>query len=55
MLTGLVLATLHGDKAVWKLLHSGRFAGTEVPAAGPVPIDADIRHDYWRLPAGGAR
>jgi molybdenum cofactor cytidylyltransferase len=43
------LATLHGDKAVWKLLHSGRFAVTEVPADGPVPIDVDTREDYERL------
>ncbi|GIE99351.1 hypothetical protein Ari01nite_68160 [Paractinoplanes rishiriensis] len=49
------LTTLHGDKAVWKLLHSGRFPATEVRCAGPVPIDVDTRHDYWRLLAGGAR
>ncbi len=43
------LAGLHGDKAVWKLLHSGRFAVTEVPVDGPVPIDVDTRDDYERL------
>jgi molybdenum cofactor cytidylyltransferase len=43
------LRGLHGDKAVWKLLHSGRFAVTEVPVDGPVPIDVDTREDYERL------
>ncbi|MCM4082138.1 nucleotidyltransferase family protein [Paractinoplanes hotanensis] len=49
------LAELHGDKAVWKLLHSGAYAVTEVPVAGPVPIDVDTRDDYARLLAGEAR
>jgi molybdenum cofactor cytidylyltransferase len=43
------LATLHGDKAVWKLLHSGRFGVAELPVDGPVPIDVDTRDDYERL------
>ncbi len=43
------LSTLHGDKAVWKLLHSGRYPVTEVAADGPVPIDVDTRADYERL------
>jgi molybdenum cofactor cytidylyltransferase len=43
------LRTLHGDKAVWKLLHSGAWPVTEVPADGPVPIDVDTREDYERL------
>lgn len=46
------LRDLHGDKAVWKLLHSGSFPVTEVPVAGPVPIDVDTRADYERLLAG---
>jgi molybdenum cofactor cytidylyltransferase len=46
------LATLHGDKAVWKLLHSGRFPVTELAVDGPVPIDVDTRDDYERLLAG---
>lgn len=46
------LAGLHGDKAVWKLLHSGDFPVVEVPVAGPVPIDVDTRADYERLLAG---
>ncbi|MGR6319411.1 nucleotidyltransferase family protein [Micromonospora soli] len=48
------LSGLHGDKAVWKLLHSGRYPVTEVPADGPVPIDVDTRADYERLLAGEA-
>ncbi len=43
------LGSLHGDKAVWKLLHSGRFPVTELAAGGPVPIDVDTRADYERL------
>lgn len=43
------LRALHGDKAVWKLLGSGAYPVTEVPAAGPVPIDVDTRADYERL------
>ncbi|MEV4545704.1 nucleotidyltransferase family protein [Micromonospora echinaurantiaca] len=48
------LHVLHGDKAVWKLLHSGRHPVTEVPVAGPVPIDVDTHADYQRLLAGEA-
>jgi molybdenum cofactor cytidylyltransferase len=46
------LANLHGDKAVWKLLHSGAYPVTEVAVDGPVPIDVDTRADYERLLAG---
>ncbi len=46
------LGGLHGDKAVWKLLHAGRYPVTEVPADGPIPIDVDTREDYERLLAG---
>ncbi|MET0424970.1 MAG: nucleotidyltransferase family protein [Actinoplanes sp.] len=49
------LAGLHGDKAVWKLLHSGRFEVAEIPVDRPVPIDVDTRADYERLLAGEAR
>jgi molybdenum cofactor cytidylyltransferase len=49
------LTTLHGDKAVWKLLHSGRYEVTELPVDGPVPIDVDTRADYERLLAGDRR
>ena len=43
------LAGLHGDKAVWKLLHSGRYPVSEIDAPGTVPIDVDTREDYERL------
>ena len=43
------LRTLHGDKAVWKLLHSGRYPVTELVVDRPVPIDVDTRDDYERL------
>jgi len=46
------LRGLHGDKAVWKLLHSGQYDVAEVPVPGPVPIDVDTREDYERLLAG---
>lgn len=46
------LAGLHGDKAVWKLLHSGAYEVTELAVDGPVPIDVDTRDDYERLLAG---
>ncbi|MDI6097262.1 nucleotidyltransferase family protein [Actinoplanes sp. NEAU-A12] len=43
------LANPHGDKAVWRLLHSGRHPVTEMDAAGAVPIDVDTIDDYERL------
>ena len=43
------LEHLHGDKAVWKLLESGRWPVTEVGVPGDVPIDVDTWHDYERL------
>jgi molybdenum cofactor cytidylyltransferase len=43
------LATLHGDKAVWKVLHSGRFPVTSVSVNRPIPIDVDTEDDYRRL------
>ena len=43
------LAELHGDKAVWKLLESGRYAVTEAAIDGTVPIDVDTWADYERL------
>ena len=46
------LAGLHGDKAVWKLLHSGEYPAVEAAVPGPVPIDVDTREDYERLLAG---
>lgn len=43
------LGALHGDKAVWKLLHSGRFEVAELPVDASVPIDVDTWEDYHAL------
>ncbi|MGC1418818.1 MAG: nucleotidyltransferase family protein [Acidimicrobiales bacterium] len=43
------LAALHGDKAVWKVLESGRYEVVEVTQAGPVPLDVDTWDDYEAL------
>ena len=46
------LSQLHGDKAVWKLVHSGRYDVLEVPVLGVVPVDIDTWQDYEGLLAG---
>ena len=43
------LRELHGDKAVWKLLESGRWPVAELAVEGPVPLDVDTWDDYRRL------
>jgi molybdenum cofactor cytidylyltransferase len=43
------LAAMHGDKAVWKLVHGGSHPVTEYPVPGPVPIDVDTWDDYAAL------
>lgn len=43
------LSQLHGDKAVWRLLHSGRYDVREVPVEGDVPVDVDTWQDYEAL------
>ena len=43
------LATLHGDKAVWKLLESGRWSVVEVAVDTPIPLDVDTWQDYQQL------
>jgi molybdenum cofactor cytidylyltransferase len=48
------LRALHGDKAVWKLLESGRYPVREVAAAGLVPLDVDTWDDYKALLARDA-
>lgn len=48
------LADLHGDKAVWKLLHSGRYDVTECLVDEPVPQDVDTWDDYEALLARAA-
>jgi molybdenum cofactor cytidylyltransferase len=43
------LQTLHGDKAVWKLLESGRYDVAEVAMSGPIPLDVDTWDEYRAL------
>jgi molybdenum cofactor cytidylyltransferase len=43
------LASLHGDKGVWKLLDRGPVI--EVPIAGPIPLDVDTEADYEAVQA----
>jgi molybdenum cofactor cytidylyltransferase len=43
------LDELHGDKAVWKLIESGRYPVTEVAIPGPLPLDVDTWDDYDAL------
>lgn len=43
------LVALHGDKAVWKLLESGRYPVAEVAVAGLVPLDVDTLDGYRAL------
>jgi molybdenum cofactor cytidylyltransferase len=43
------LSQLHGDKAIWKLLQSGRFEVTEATVVRPIPLDVDTGADYDAL------
>lgn len=43
------LASLHGDKAVWKLLEQRADDVVEVPTPGNVPLDVDTEEDYRRV------
>ncbi len=43
------LASLHGDKGVWKLLDRAGRAVVDVPVPGSVPLDVDTWHDYERI------
>ena len=45
------LGSLHGDKAVWKLLDQRGADVAEVAIAGPVPPDVDTWDDYTALVA----
>lgn len=47
------LTHLHGDKGVWKLVHSGRLAVHELAVDGTVPPDVDTWADYLRLVESG--
>jgi molybdenum cofactor cytidylyltransferase len=49
------LATLHGDRGVWKLLDRAGDQVLDVPILGPVPPDVDTWEDYQAvLAAQGA-
>ena len=48
------LSRMHGDKAVWKLLHSGRYDVREVTVEGLVPLDVDTEEDHVALLADDA-
>ncbi|WP_216894230.1 nucleotidyltransferase family protein [Nocardia alni] len=43
------LAALHGDKAVWKLVESGRVEVGRLEIDARVPLDVDTWEDYRRL------
>ena len=47
-----VLAALHGDKAVWRLLEQRAGDVVELPVPGAVPLDVDTEDDYRRVLAG---
>jgi molybdenum cofactor cytidylyltransferase len=40
------LASLHGDKGVWRLLDQGGDDVVEVPIEGTIPLDVDTPEDY---------
>ena len=46
------LASLHGDKGVWKLLDRHSDEVVDVPIAGPAPLDVDTWADYEALRSG---
>ncbi len=43
------LRELHGDKAVWKIVESGRHLVRELAVGGSIPPDVDTWDDYHRL------
>ncbi len=40
------LASLHGDKGVWKLTDRLSDQVADVPIPGPIPLDVDTWEDY---------
>jgi molybdenum cofactor cytidylyltransferase len=48
------LATLHGDKAVWKLMDRYGSAVVDIPIDGPIPRDIDTWEDYKALAASSS-
>lgn len=51
------LASLHGDKGVWRLIERRPTDVREVPVPGRIPLDVDTEADYRQLLADleGAR
>jgi molybdenum cofactor cytidylyltransferase len=49
------LRSLHGDKAVWRMLDERADEVDEVPVAGPVPLDVDTWADYEAVVAASGR
>ena len=45
------LASLHGDKGVWKLLDRYAEEVIDVPVAGSIPRDVDTWEDYMAVQA----
>jgi molybdenum cofactor cytidylyltransferase len=43
------LRTMHGDKAVWKLLDRHADGAVDVPVSGEIPRDVDTWEDYEAL------
>jgi molybdenum cofactor cytidylyltransferase len=48
------LTALHGDKAVWKMIESGRWPVADVTIPGAVPLDVDTWDDYEKLKSASA-
>ena len=48
------LASLHGDKGVWRLLDERGDEVVEVPVAGNIPLDVDTPEDYEAVLAQAA-
>ncbi len=48
------LASLHGDKGVWKLLDRHAAEVVDVPIPGPIPLDVDTWEDYEAVLADAA-
>ena len=49
------LRSLHGDKAVWRMLDEHAAEVEEVPVAGRVPLDVDTWADYEAVVAASGR
>lgn len=49
------LASLHGDKGVWKLLDRHGATAVDVPVDGRIPLDVDTLEDYEAVLAEAAR